>query len=131
MRTLVLAAALVFSACQHDKGPYCPFDKSAVCESQEYLISPRDYVQVTVWEHPEFSAQTEVALDGTIYLPIVGYIPAADRTAMDLKEDLQQRLSEYLERAHVTLVVTQAPDRRSGIFKPRLGDYPIPEHLKP
>ena len=82
-------------------------EDSALRASQEYLIGPRDKLIVTVWRQPELSTEVEVRLDGKISVPLLDDVVAADRTALELKDDITRQLSEYVVSPKVTVVVNE------------------------
>ncbi len=71
-----------------------------------YVIGVSDVVRVTVWKDPNLSTEGEVRPDGTITLPLVGEVPAAGRTAVELQTQIAERLSNFAKDAVVTVAVT-------------------------
>ena len=57
-----------------------------------YKIGPQDVLDISVFKVPELSRSVQVADSGTINLPLVGDLPTAGRTAVDVERDLAQRL---------------------------------------
>jgi polysaccharide export outer membrane protein len=61
-----------------------------------YIIGADDSLKIEVHEHAEFSGTLPVRPDGKITLPIIGDVPAAGLTPMQLAADLTVRLSSQL-----------------------------------
>jgi polysaccharide export outer membrane protein len=61
--------------------------------SSEYKIGPEDQLQVQVWQHEDLSGTFSVESNGTIVVPLLGQVQAADRTTRDLSEELKRRYS--------------------------------------
>lgn len=73
--------------------------------SEHYVIGADDSLQVTVWKEPTLSGTFPVRPDGMISLVLVGDLPAAGRTPMQLGADVTQRLKKYIQDPVVTVVV--------------------------
>jgi len=90
-----------------------------------YVIGPEDSIKVDVWEEPNFSGSLPVRPDGKITLPLLGDIPAAGRTPMQLAADLTELLKKYITdpTGRVTVSVLAINSKRvyfygEGIGKP-------------
>ena len=57
-----------------------------------YVIGADDLIKVEVWQEPNLSGTLPVRPDGNISLPLVGDVPAAGFTPMQLAADLTNRL---------------------------------------
>lgn len=86
-------------------------DTSAVNQltglSSGYLLGPGDQVDLNVYEYPEFTGPRVVLPDGTIALPLVGSVMAANRTPDELAQDLTQQLSAWLVNPVVSIGLTR------------------------
>jgi polysaccharide export outer membrane protein len=74
----------------------------------DYLIGPGDILQVTVWDHPELTipagsfrdAETsgqKVGEDGYMFYPYVGLLKAEGKTAAELRDELTEKISQYIQ----------------------------------
>ena len=75
---------------------------------QEYIIGPRDLLQISVWRQPELSVPVEVRHDGKISVPLLDDVQAAELTPTELKAVVTERLEEYVTEPNVTVVVVGA-----------------------
>jgi len=93
-----------------------------------YLIGPLDTLDISVFKVPELSKRVQVAAVGTISLPLVGEVKAADRTARDIELELTRKLgADYIQRPQVIVLVREYNSQRvtlEGAVKAP-GVYPI------
>lgn len=91
-----------------------------------YKVAPADVLNITVWEHPEFSLQLPpnsgaaitpgtqgaagqmgylVNSQGQIYFPLVGYVKAQGKTVDAIRRDITHRLQTYIRNPQVNVRV--------------------------
>ena len=74
----------------------------------DYRIGPGDVIQVIVWDHPELTipagsfrdAETsgqKVDEDGYMFYPYVGMIRAEGKNVSELRDELTEKISEYIQ----------------------------------
>lgn len=83
----------------------------------QYLVAPRDVLNITVWNHPELNnpagqlsselAGRTVDADGTFFYPYAGRVQAAGLTVEAIRKELAQRLAKYLADPQVDVSVLQ------------------------
>jgi polysaccharide biosynthesis/export protein len=74
----------------------------------QYLLGTNDVIAVTVRQAPELNATSRVGTKGTISLPLIGEVDAANRTADELEETIEERLrAKFIRDPDVTVVVTE------------------------
>jgi len=73
----------------------------------DYIIGPEDVIEVSVWKSPDLSMTIMVRPDGMISLPLIGDIRASSRTAKELKEEIEQKLTEYKQDPVVSIIVKE------------------------
>jgi len=81
-------------------------------DDPDYEIGPGDMLNVSVWREPDVSGTVPVRPDGKISLPLMGDVSAAGSTPVKLAATITDRLRQYLNDPHVTVIVTAANSRR-------------------
>ena len=77
-------------------------------ERANYVIGDGDVLQIIVWDHPELTipaggfrdAETsgqQVGEDGLIYYPYVGTVQASGKNVSELRDELTEKLSDYIQ----------------------------------
>jgi polysaccharide biosynthesis/export protein len=100
----ILVVVLLFTGCSK-KGLQPLSDESRV---PEYIIGPEDVLKIEVWRENSLSLSIPVRLDGKISLPLVHDVQAAGLTPLQLEEALRERLKEYIDVPHVSVIVMEA-----------------------
>ena len=80
--------------------------------SANYIIGADDSIKVDVWKEPNLSAALPVRPDGMISLPLVGDIPAAGLTPMQLTAEITDRLKKFVTEPVVDVTVLAVKSRR-------------------
>lgn len=74
-------------------------------DAARYVIGAEDSLQITVWKEPSLSGTIPVRPDGRISLVLVGDLPAAGRTPMQLADDITVKLKKYIQDPNVSVLV--------------------------
>ena len=78
-------------------------------EAKNYVIGPGDVLDIFVWQNPDLSQKAvPVRPDGRISTPLIANMMAAGKTPVQLSEDMDKALSEYIRHPKVTVIVNQA-----------------------
>jgi polysaccharide export outer membrane protein len=92
-----------------------------------YLLQPGDLLTVSVWKEVDLSSDLIVRPDGGISMPLIGEIPAGERTVEQVRTAIVQRLKKYIPDPTVAVIVKQALGNQIYVIgkvnKP--GEYPI------
>ena len=94
----------------------------------DYKISPVDLIDVTVYQDPDLTRKVRVSQNGTISLPLVGFIKIGGLTLMEAEEEITQKLKRYIIDPQVTLFIEEYGNQQifvmGEVTKP--GSYPMP-----
>lgn len=96
----------------------------------DYVIGIQDVLNVTVWENADLTGKFTVQPDGTITLPLVGHVKAADLTLRTFEAQLTRALADgFLVEPRVVVTLDQFRGHRVFIFGAvsSPGAYPLPE----
>ncbi len=121
-RALILVVlapfGLLLSACTSSRGSDIPYNVEGFGEpdapsvtrlASDYRIAPLDKLSINVFQVADLSGEYQVDLNGNIAMPLVGNVPAVDRTTQQLQAELKVVLSEkYLRNPDVTVGIVEA-----------------------
>jgi polysaccharide export outer membrane protein len=85
-------------------------------DTAHYVIGAEDTLQITVWKEPTLSGTVPVRPDGRISMVLLGDLPAAGMTPMNLAADIAQRLKKYIQDPSVSVVVLAVNSQRVFII---------------
>ncbi|RLC29661.1 MAG: polysaccharide export protein [Deltaproteobacteria bacterium] len=97
-----------------------------------YRIGCGDILEITTWKEPDFSREEIlVRIDGKISFPLLNDIQAAGRTPIQIKNDIEKRLKEYVSNPVVTVSVRSPESQKFYILGEiaRTGEYNIVKNL--
>jgi polysaccharide export outer membrane protein len=99
----------------------------AAVDPRTYVIGAEDVLAIKVWREPDFSSNYGVRPDGKITIPLVGDLQAAGLTPQRLSEQLEEALSEYINKPDVTVTIQQVNSKKfyltGEVYRP--GEYPL------
>ena len=78
-----------------------------VVDPKAYRIGPEDVLTILVWKNTELSRTVPVRPDGKISLPLVNDIVASGLTANELKAQLTEGLSPFIQAPEVSVIVQE------------------------
>lgn len=87
-------------------------DEEADSNPSAYVIGPEDILEISVWKNDDLSKAVRVRPDGMISLPLVGDIPAAGLTPVELQNTIIEKLKKYQNAAVVSVIVTEVNSYR-------------------
>ena len=94
--------------------------------SDAFRIGPEDVLDVQVGKNQELSRVVPVRPDGMISLPLVNDIRASGLTAVELRQDITQRLSEFIPSPEVSVIVREVHSVKVAV----LGAVRMPGHYE-
>lgn len=83
-----------------------PAPAATAATSADYRLAAGDKLRIEVYKDTQLSQSLQVRPDGKITLPLVGDIPAAGRTSVELRDAIAGALEEYIAKPVVTVIVT-------------------------
>ena len=90
--------------------------ESAIINSaNDYKIGPEDLLDISVWKNPELSRTVPVRPDGKVSLPLVNDIQASGLTPTALRQQLIERLSEFIPAPEVAVIVREVHSMKVAV----------------
>jgi polysaccharide biosynthesis/export protein len=80
---------------------------AVVVDPKDYRIGPEDVLDVLVWKNPELSRTVPVRPDGKISLALVNDIVASGLTANELRAQLTDRYSQFIQAPEVSVIIKE------------------------
>ena len=78
----------------------------------DYLIGPEDVLEISVWQEEELNREVLVRPDGGISFPLAGDIQVAGKTAQQVRQDITERVRDYIPDAMVNVSVVEVSGYR-------------------
>ena len=102
-------------------------DANSVDLSKEYLIGAEDLLDVLVWKNcPDLCRTVPVRPDGKVSLPLVNDIQAAGLSPADLRQQLTERLAEFVQSPEVSVIVREVHSVKVSV----VGAVKMPGHYE-
>lgn len=90
------------------KDPEAALASAGDAETGDYRISPRDILNVSVFQVPDLNKTVQVGADGNITLPLIGRTAVRGRTTHEAEQMIAGKLSKkYLQSPQVTVSIKQ------------------------
>lgn len=108
---LVLSVFVLLGACASRSAVAPPQDAAVKGQSEkpgdDYIIGSGDILDISLWKDEAMTKQVVVRTDGKIVFPLIGEIPAAGRTVAEVKEEMIEKLKEYVPEPLLNVDVKQ------------------------
>ncbi len=77
-------------------------------DSNQYMIGAEDVLYIHVWKEETITRTVTVRMDGKISMPLIDDIQAAGKTPLQLKEEITQKLKEFIDNPTASVIVMEA-----------------------
>jgi polysaccharide export outer membrane protein len=106
--SILIVLTVSASAWAAEKEKANPSPSGAVAQPEtfgpQYRIGPGDLLGIEVWKDPSLTRAVIVLPDGKITFPLIGEIVAGGKTVGQLKDEIEEKLSRYVEQNLVLTV---------------------------
>jgi polysaccharide export outer membrane protein len=90
-------------------------ETAILSNANDYKIGPEDLLDISVWKNPELSRTVPVRPDGKVSLPLVNDIRAAGLTPTELRQQLIDRLAEFIPAPEVAVIVREVHSMKVAV----------------
>lgn len=90
-------------------------ETAIINNANDYKIGPEDLLDISVWKNPELSRTVPVRPDGKVSLPLVNDIQAAGLTPTALRQQLIDRLAEFIPAPEVAVIVREVHSMKVAV----------------
>jgi len=80
---------------------------SGAASSADYRLTAGDKLRIDVYKDAQLSQSLQIRPDGKITLPLIGDVPAAGRTSIELRDAIATSLTDYMKNPTVTVIVVE------------------------
>jgi len=101
-------------------------------EEKSYIIGIVDVLKISTWKEEDLSFdEVRVRNDGKITFPLLDDLQAAGRTTVDLKNEIEKKLADFVEAPTVTVTLVAAVSQRYYILGEvkEVGEYALYKKL--
>lgn len=91
-------------------------ETAIVNNENDYRIGAEDLLDISVWKNPELSRTVPVRPDGKVSLPLVNDIQAAGLTPTELRQQLMDRLAEFIPAPEVAVIVREVHSMKVAVI---------------
>lgn len=129
----MLRVLFLFLALASAGGPVFAVCPASAAETRPaFTLGPGDLLHVSVWNEESLTLDVVVRPDGFISFPLIGDVPAAGRSVESLRQDLAERLHDFVPNAPVTVILAELGSARvyvvGKVAKP--GMFTMPGELR-
>jgi polysaccharide export outer membrane protein len=105
---------------------------SAKASANDYVIGAGDVLEIVTWKEPDLSREEIlVRTDGKISFPLLNDVQAAGLTPLEMKQNMEAALKDFVESPFVTITVTSTASKKIYILGEvvNTGEYPLTKNL--
>lgn len=95
--------------------PASKIETAILNNANDYKIGSEDLLDISVWKNPELSRTVPVRPDGKVSLPLVNDIQAAGLTPTELRQQLIDRLAEFIPAPEVAVIVREVHSMKVAV----------------
>lgn len=103
--------------------------QSFAADKRDYQLGPGDVVRITVYDHPDLTADARISEAGSIQLPLLGDVVLRGRTTAEAADQLATQLDHggFVKQPQVTIMVVQYRSQQISVlgYVSKPGKYPI------
>jgi polysaccharide export outer membrane protein len=99
--------------------------------AEAYVIGPEDALEISVWKEEGLKKDVLVRPDGGISFPLAGDMQAAGKTALQVQQELTQKLQKFIPDPDVTVSLIKITSYKVYVLGrvARPGEYPVGHHV--
>ena len=106
MRYIVIKILLITIICMFAMTTWAA-EKKKGAPGPAYTLAPGDVLDISIWKNQELSKVLTVLPDGKIHFPLVGEVMAQGKTVIQLKKELENRISRFVPNPYMSVVIQQ------------------------
>jgi len=95
-----------------------PQEGPGIGKNKEFLyrLEDEDQMQIAVWQNADLTTDVIIRPDGRISFPLIGELQASGRTVDDIRNDITERLKEYIRYPQVFVALKKFGGKKAIIL---------------
>lgn len=128
---LVVTLSLTHVAYSEEEKLTSKEETATETDDNYYKIGKGDILEIIAWKEEDFTREVFVRMDGKISFPLLDDIQAAGRTTMQVKNEIEIKLKEFIENPIVTVILKSPMSQKFYILGEVLntGEYQLVKKL--
>jgi polysaccharide export outer membrane protein len=114
--TPLLTIVIIAGAALIAKAADIPKTVPAANSASDYRLGPEDVIEVFVWKEPDLSTTVVIRPDGKISLPLANELDASGKTAVQLQQEIVEKLRQFVVQPMVNVMVKQINSLKISIL---------------
>ena len=82
----------------------------------EFRLGPEDVIDVFVWKEPDLTTTVVIRPDGRISLPLANELEASGKTAIELQQEITEKLRQFIAQPVVNVMVKQVNSLKISVL---------------
>jgi len=75
-------------------------------ERSEFILGVGDSIDIVVYRHDDLNRSVKLDTSGMVMFPLIGDVQAAGKHVIELRDEIQQRLSKYIVNPQVSINIS-------------------------
>ena len=89
-----------------------PVVRALPAAREAFTLGVEDVISITIYDNEEFNTTQAVRPDGYVAVLSIGDVKAEGRTVAELRQEIEQRLTQFIRRPNANIVINEYNSRK-------------------